>query len=235
MHRCAYQQKINRMSVVWSAKWCFSNIVFILAPVSPCVFLHIPKCRYMCWQVWVRVSVCQSSSVNIVLCSSNSSSSYSAVAARSTVYFHSWRTTSYQISRHCFQARCPTTCSQRISRPLSCRLSYSEASASPWWLTAIWTTHINIHTEMLIVTAVISAKMSPSPPVYQRGCGQWCITRKADILHSYYLGAAAMLYLPRIYSMSSEIITHSYTELMWQMTQCFFPVAMAALAVMTER
>lgn len=174
----------------------------------------------MCWQVWacVSVDVCQSSSVNIVLCSSNNSSFCSAVAARSTVYFPSWRTTSYQISRHCFQARCPTTRSQRISRPLSC-----WPSASPWRLTAIWTTHISLHTEVLVETAVISAKMSPSPS-WARICsvvhGEQQLTQ-ASILHRLSLGAAAMLHPARIYRMSSEI--HSYTEQMWQMTQCFFP------------
>ena len=75
------------------------------------------------------MSVCQRSSVNIVLCSSNSSSSGSAVAARSAVYFPYWRTTSYQISRHCLLAFCPTTRSQRISRLLFSRLSNSGASA----------------------------------------------------------------------------------------------------------
>lgn len=78
----------------------------------------------MCRRVWACpcVCVCRSSSVNIVLCSSNSSSSGSAVAACSTVCFPSWRTTSYQISRHCLLACCPTTRSRRISRPLSSRL-----------------------------------------------------------------------------------------------------------------
>lgn len=86
--------------------------------------------------------VCWSKSVNIVLCSSNSSSSDSPVAARSTVYFPSWWTTSYQISRHCLLACCPTMRSQRISRPpFSSRLSYSGASAHSWWLTTRWTTH----------------------------------------------------------------------------------------------
>lgn len=65
---------------------------------------------------WVCVSV--HSSVNTVLCSSSSSSSGPAVAARSAVYFPSWWTTSYQISRHCLRACCPTTRSQRTSRLL---------------------------------------------------------------------------------------------------------------------
>lgn len=81
----------------------------------------------------LHVDVCRSSSVNIVLCSSNSSSSGSAVAARPTVYFPFWRTTSYQISRRWLLACCPTTHSRRIYRPLSCACS--------WWLTAKWTTH----------------------------------------------------------------------------------------------
>lgn len=81
----------------------------------------------------LHVDVCRSSSVNIVLCSSNSSSSGSAVAARPTVYFPLWRTTSYQISRRWLLACCPTTHSRRIYRPLS--------SACSWWLTARWTTH----------------------------------------------------------------------------------------------
>lgn len=76
------------------------------------------------------MSVCQRRSVNIVLCSSNSSSSCSAVAARSTVYFPSWRTTSYQISRHCLQVCCPTTRSQRVSRLLFSRLSYRRPCSS---------------------------------------------------------------------------------------------------------
>lgn len=99
----------------------------------------------MCWRVWVCVcvDVCRPSSVNIVLCSSNSSSSGSAVAAHSTVYFPSWRTTSYQISRHCLQACCPTTRSRRISRLLSSGLSYRD-SAHSRRLTAKQATHISI-------------------------------------------------------------------------------------------
>ena len=113
--------------------------ILIPAPVSsPCMCICtcpsvcslLNVCRYMCRrvQVCVCVDVCRPSSVNIVLCSSNSSSLGSAVAAHSTVYFPSWRTTSYQISRHCLWACCPTTRSQRTSRPLSSRLSSVKPS-----------------------------------------------------------------------------------------------------------
>lgn len=126
------------------------SVVFIRAPVSSlyaCVHVSV-KCvqvGYMCWRVWVCVcvDVCRPSSVNIVLCSSNSSSSGSAVAAHSTVYFPSWRTTSYQISRHCLRACCPTTRSRRISRLLSSGLSY-RGSAHSQRLTAKQATHISI-------------------------------------------------------------------------------------------
>lgn len=89
---------------------CFLS-VHVYMYMSQCLFA--PKCVQVyvlaSARVCVCVDVCQPSSVNIVLCSSNSSSSGSAVAAHSTVYFPSWRTTSYQISRHCLRARCPTT------------------------------------------------------------------------------------------------------------------------------
>lgn len=88
-----------------------------------CVYICIPAFvrPWMCAGICAgeRASVCQSDSVNIVLCPSNISSSSSAVAARQTVYFPSWRTTSYQISRHCLLACCPTTHSNRMYRPLS--------------------------------------------------------------------------------------------------------------------
>lgn len=152
----------------------FSNTVFILAPVSSlCMYMHtrlsvcsaLNVCRYMCRRVWVCLCVCWSKSVNIVLCSSNSSSSDSPVAAHSAVYFPSWRTTSYQISRHCLLACCPTMRSQRISRPpFSSRLSYSGASAHSWWLTTRWTTHTavrlcELYQQWLVVSQLTSREV----------------------------------------------------------------------------
>lgn len=99
----------QKMSVVCTAK--SMSFKFYFHP-NTCSFACICTCHvstfWMCAGVCAaeceRVDVCQSSSVNIVLCSSNSSSSGSAVATRSNVYFPSWRTTSYQISRHCLRA-----------------------------------------------------------------------------------------------------------------------------------
>lgn len=162
---------ITTISVVCTAKMMLLKYCF-LAPVSPlclCICTRLSVCsppQYMCAGICagerecVFVDVCPSSTVNIVLCSSSSSSFGSAVAACSTVYFPSWRTNSYQISRHCLRACCPTTCSQRISHPLSSGLAHSTASDHSWWLTALWATHISVLNIILILTAVISGKMS---------------------------------------------------------------------------
>lgn len=96
----------------------------------------------------VSACVCQCSSLNIVLCSSNSSSSRSAVAACSTVYFPSWRTTSYQISIRGLLACCPTTRSQRISHPLFSRQSWCGACL--WGQQKEPLTHLSV---MRMVTA----------------------------------------------------------------------------------
>lgn len=77
-------------------------------------------------RVCVCVPLSRPSSLNIVLCSSSRSSSGSAVAAQCTVYFPSWRTTSYQISRHCLQTHRPTTRSLRKPCPLSFQAVYRQ-------------------------------------------------------------------------------------------------------------
>lgn len=156
--------------------------------------------------------VCWSKSVNIVLCSSNSSSSDSPVAARSTVYFPSWRTTSYQISRHCLLACCPTMRSQRISRPpFSSRLSYSGASAHSWWLTTRWTTH----------TAVRPCEL------YQ----QWLVVsqltlREGDVPDAVWWADPGLSYA----FLQSYPRNHIQSR-----CDCFLSVPMAAPSVMTER
>lgn len=96
----------------------FPSLHLLLLPAFIHTHMWVCMCADTCAADCVSVDVCWSSSINIVLCSSNSSSSGSTVAARSTVYFPSWRTTSYQISRHCLLARCPTTRSHRMFRPL---------------------------------------------------------------------------------------------------------------------
>lgn len=153
--KCVHPQTNKKPAITTICVVCTAKIMLFkycyLAPVSPlwlCICTHVsvfvrpPQC--MCAGICagrrecVFVDVCPSSSVNIVLCSSSSSSSGSAVAARLTVYFPSWWTNSHQISRHCLRACCPTTCSQRISHPLSSGLVvHSVASAHSWWLTAL--------------------------------------------------------------------------------------------------
>lgn len=136
MHNGTTTLCFHHSTRLFSAHVCTSTCQCLLAP--DCVQVTVPARVSVC----PCGCVCRPSSLNIVLCSSGSSSSDSAVAARSTVYFPSWRTTSYQISRHCLRARCPTTHSQKTSRPLSSRPSTVRPLPVPnYWLSLTASAH----------------------------------------------------------------------------------------------